>query len=307
MPSDPLTHLPLIGETMALTCALMWAFSVILFKRAELAADVSPQGLNLFKNVLALALLATTMLVLGRAIDTGRSALDWAALALSGVLGIAIGDTLYFGALRRLGPGLLSVVETSFSPSVVVFATLILGEELGPWFMVGAVLILGGVLLALRGPGSGHNPRPALLKEGVLYGVGGAIIVAFGLVIAKPALERSDLIESTTVRLLAGTIAQFAWILPSRKRRRDLAILRPQPVWTSLIPASVTGSYLAMILWIGGVKYADASVAALLNQTTVVFTLGLGILVMGEPATRGRLMGGAAAMLGAAVIIATSG
>lgn len=297
----------MFGETLAVLCALSWAVSVVLFKKAELSADVAPQSLNLFKNVLALPLLLATMAALGEGFQWDRSAYDWLGLAASGVIGIAIGDTLYFRALRHLGPGMLAIVETSFSPAVVIFSILLLDEVVGFPFLAGASLILGGVVVATRGQLGGGDGESAVSPRGVGLGIVAAVTVAFGFVIAKPALSRSGLVEGTTVRLLFGLAAQLLWILPRRDRAAVLWILKPHPVWRPLLPGAFIGSYVAMLLWLGGLKYTDASVAALLNQLTVVFTIAMGVMVLGERLTRGRVIGAMAALAGAVVIVLTGG
>jgi len=299
-----------LGETLAILCAVSWAISVVLFKKAEISADVSPQALNLFKNVLAVPLLLVTMAVLGEGFQWDRSTEDWLGLAASGIIGIAIGDTLYFTALRHLGPGMLAIVETAFSPAVVVFSILLLDEVVGLAFLGGAALILGGVVIAARGelasPGA-PDAGSTVSRRGVSVGIVAAVVVAFGFVIAKPALSRSGLVEGTTVRLLFGVLAQLIWILPRRDRGTVLWILKPHAVWRPLLPGAFIGSYVAMLLWLGGLKYADASVAALLNQLTVVFTIAMGALALGEKLTRGRIIGAAAALCGAVIIVLTGG
>ena len=297
----------MLGEALALLCALSWAISVVLFKKAELSADVSPQSMNLFKNVLALPLLLVTMVVIGEGFQWERSTEDWLGLALSGIIGIAIGDTLYFAALRHLGPGMLAIVETSFSPAVVVFSILILGEVIDATFVAGAVLILGGVVVAMVGDRAQGESGGGVSSRGASVGLAAAVMVAFGFVIAKPALSRSGLVEGTTVRLIFGLAAQFLWILLRPGRAEVLWILKPHPVWRPLLPGAFIGSYLAMLLWLGGLKYTEASVAALLNQMTVVFTIAMGVIVLGERLTRSRLVGAFTALCGAALIVALGG
>ena len=297
----------MLGESLAILCALSWAISVVLFKKAELSAGVSPQSLNLFKNVLAVPLLLITMAVLGEGFQWDRSTEDWLGLAASGVIGIAVGDTLYFVALRHLGPGMLAIVETSFSPAVVVFSILLLGEVVTLPFLGGACLILGGVVVATRSAQGEGGEAGSISSRGVSVGIVAAVMVAFGFVIAKPALSRSGLVEGTTVRLLFGVLAQLLWILPRRDRGQVLWILKPHPVWRPLLPGAIIGSYVAMLLWLGGLKYTDASVAALLNQLTVVFTIAMGVMVLKEKLTRGRVIGAAAALAGAVVIVLTGG
>ena len=191
----------------------------------------------------------------------------------------------------------------------MIFSILLLDEVVGMSFLAGASLIMGGVVIATLGdintsePGAGSS----ISLPGVTVGVVAAVTVAFGFVIAKPALSRSGLVEGTTVRLVFGLIAQLLWILPRRSRGDVLWILKPHPVWRALLPGAFIGSYVAMLLWLGGLKYTDASVAALLNQLTVVFTIAMGVMALGERLTRGRVIGAAAALCGAVLIVVTGG
>lgn len=295
----------MLGEMLSLGCALTWATGVILFKRSD---SVSPSSINLFKNTVALALLGVTMLVAGITLDTGRSGEDWARLIASGVLGIAVADTMFFTALQRIGPGMLAITGCIYAPLVVLFSTLLLGESIGEAFMGGAVLVMLGVGLATwRRPGTAPAPTPALPRGAQLRAVGIALLaecfMAFGIVIAKPALERSNLIEVTTIRLLAGTVALLLMLAPLPSARATLRILRPQPVWRTLLPATFLGTYLSMILWLGGMKYTTASVSSILSQMSVIFTLVLAHVFLGETLSQRRIVGGGAALLGTAVIL----
>ena len=60
------------------------------------------------------------------------------------------------------------------------------------------------------------------------------------------------------------------------------------------LPGAVLGSFVALLLWLAGMKYATAGVAAMLNQTSTIYILVLASLFLREPFTRRKL---AAAML----------
>jgi drug/metabolite transporter (DMT)-like permease len=294
----------MLGEAMALGSAVTWAAGVILFKRAELAGSLSPHALNLFKNTLAIALLTLTLAVMGRGLDLGRSSLDWVTLLCSGAIGIGLADTIYFAALRRIGAAPLALAEMVYSPMVVLLSVTWLGERFSAALALGGLLVLGGVAFALWHIGRGSRaPSAPLPLSGVALGMLAACLMAAGIVLAKPALERSHLVEATLVRLLGGVAVQLVWILPRPDRARILGILKPQVAWRTLMPASVMGAYVAMLLWIGGMKYTDASVASVLNQLTVVFTLILAHYFLGERLTGRRLAGSAVAIGGAVVIV----
>lgn len=295
----------MIGELCALGAAFSWSLSVVLFKRSE---SIGAQGMNLFKNVAAVLLLAVTLPVLGEGIDWQRSSADWWALVVSGVLGIAIADTLVFMALGRLGAGLLAVVECAYAPCVVALSVLFLAETPGPGFAAGAVLVVGGVGVATseRHPTERSAVERLPARErwvGVVLGVAGVVAMAVSIVVAKPALGRGGLVEVMLVRLVAGVAGQMVWMAVAPSQRRALQALKPSPAWRTLVPASLLGSYLSMMLWLAGFKWAAASTASVLNQLAAVFTMVMARVLLGEPLSGRRALGGAVAVAGAVLVI----
>lgn len=291
----------MIGEACALLAALTWAMAVVLFRRSE---RVDAQGLNLFKNVVAALLLAATLPVLGLGVDWARSGEDWLRLVVSGVLGLALADTLVFVALRRLGPALLATVDTAYAPTIVLLSVLILNEPLPVGLVAGGTLVLAGVLLATterRTALAGALRREVQL--GVAAGVAGIVLMALGVVIVKPVLERGELVEVTLVRLVAGVSIQMLWMSMVPSGRSALQAFRPSVTWKTLIPASLLGSYVAMLFWLGGFKWANASIAAVLNQMSTVFIIILSRVVLKEKVSARRAAGAAVALVGACLVL----
>lgn len=286
----------MLGEALSLSCALTWSVSILLFRRSE---AVSPQAINLFKNVISALLMAATLVVAGGGIDWSRTDEDWARLIVSGIVGIAVADTVFFTALRLLGPSRLAVVETAYSPLVVLFSVLMLGEPLAPAFLLGGALVLLGVLIVNASPGR----REVVTPRGVAVALGAIAMMAFAIVLAKPALERGELIEVTLIRLVAGTLAQLGWIALSPTNHPLLSVLKPSPVWRTLLPASILGGWLSMILWLGGYQLTHASTAAVLNQTTTVFTIGLAWFFLEERLSLRQAAGSALAISGVLVVL----
>ena len=92
-----------IGEWAALTSALLWTISSMLWGRIRLSA----LSLNLCKNIIGVVLVSMQLLLL--IAFAGRPGLEaplrsWCWLSLSGLVGIVIGDTFYFRCLQILGP-----------------------------------------------------------------------------------------------------------------------------------------------------------------------------------------------------------
>lgn len=288
-----------LGEACALGAALCWSVSLILFKNSE---QVSAQAMNLFKNVLAVVLLAITMGVMGLSIDWARPASEWAALIVSGVLGIALADTLTFLALRRVGPGLLAVIDCAYAPTMVTVSVLALGESVTVPFLLGGALVCLGVLGAvLEKPSGGLSRRDVVV--GTLLGVAGILVMGFGVLLSKPIVEKSALVEVTFIRLVAGAVAQLLWMACVPAHRGALAVLKPNRAWRTLVPAAVLSAYLSMLLWLGGFKWTTASRASVLNQLTTVFTIVFAWIFLGETLSKRRAAGALAAACGALVVV----
>ena len=289
-----------IGEACSIGAALSWAGGVIVYKR--LGETLSPLTLNLVKNVLVLGMIApTVLLVHGPQIP----ALPASAIALSlvsGVLGIALADTLYFRALNTLGAGRMGIVGNFYSPFVIVLSFVLLGERLNGLQLAGFALVSGGVLIV-----SSHDPHKRLsraeLRRGAMLGVTAVLLMASAIVMVKRILEVQPLLWIVLLRLIGGVVGMlvlFAW------RREPLPIpgrgihLR----WPLLVLAAFLGQYVSMVLWMAGYKYTEASVAAVLNETASVFIVLLAALFLREGLDARRLAGVTCTLSGVACMLA---
>jgi len=284
-----------LGEFYALLCAVIWAVAVILLKRS--GETVSPFALNLFRVGISSALLVATTLASGQGLVRAAPLRDVLVLMASGVIAIAVADTLFHRCLNLVGAGITAIVDCLYSPLVVLFAFLLIGEHLNAWQLVGMVAVIAAVLIASGHPAPPGLPRRALLK-GALMGMVAIAAVALGVVIAKPVLERQPVLWSTTVRQLGALAVMVPMALASPQRRRYLGVFRPDASWRFSLPATILGSYLALMFWLAGMKYTQAGAAAILNQTSTIFVLVLASFFLHEPFTRRKLAASALAIAG---------
>ncbi len=289
-----------LGDAMAIGCAVAWALAVMAFRRLR---HVDPAALNLFKNTLASGLLILTMAALGMPLQLDRSGADWAGLVLSGVLGLAVADTLFFAGLQRIDASVAAVTDCAYSPTVLLLSALFLGEAMRPSLLIGAPVVVVGLLVVAWTSEKARRTSARIDRVGVLLAVAGVLSTAAAVVIAQPALQRSELVEATTVRLVAGAAALFLAQLATGRIRTGLSMFRPQAAWKEAIPGTLLGTYIAMVLWLGGMKYGTASRAALLNQSAVIFVL-LFSRFAGEQVPMRRWIGAAIAVAGVIVVIA---
>ena len=303
-----MTQIP--GEIYALLAAMTWAMALVLFKYS--GERVSPLALNLFKCVVGTLMLIVTLVgarfiepVVGDqsiAVLLARPQRDVWILVASGVIGIAMADTLFFYALNRIGVGILAIVDCLYSPFVILFAFVWLHEDLVAAHLKGLGLILAGVLLSSR-----HDPPANRTRRDLVIGVivGGFAVssMAFGIVIAKNTLEGFPLIWAAAIRLAAGTVA-LALVSPFLPECKGMwAVFKPSAAWKTAIPGALLGTYLAYVFWVAGFKLADASINAILNQTTVIFSIILATVIVREPLTKRKMVSVGLAVLGVAVVL----
>lgn len=289
-----------MGEFYALACALVWAFAVVFFRRS--GESMPPLALNLFRVAFSTALFLVTLAVTGSSLLGRAPAEDYALLLGSGVVAIALSDTLFHAALNRVGAGINAVVDTLYSPFTAFGAFVFLGERLDGWQVVGMTLVIGSVVVATRMDPPPGTPRRTLVT-GVLLGVASMASLAAGIVMAKPALEGADVVWATAVRQVGAlaVLLPAALLVPGRRER--LRALKPGPGWRYAIPGTVLGSYVALILWIAGMKHTAVGKAAVLNQTSTIYTLVLASLLLGEKFTRRTALAACLALAGVVLVM----
>lgn len=274
-----------LGQACALLTAVLWGYAVVLFKLS--GERFGPVALSLFKNTVGLVLLVGTLAALmlwnprGLALLGQQHPGDLCLLLLSGIIGIAIADTIFFHALNLVGVGLIAVLDCAYSPLVILFSWLLLCETLTVPHYVGAALVVSGVFTATRHKLPAGRTR-GQITLGVVLALAAIAMMAFGIVIAKPIIEDLPLLWTTTVRMTAGAFFLALFALLGRGWRRHWTVFRPSPTWKTALPAAIIGTYLCMVLWMGGFKYTHAAIAAVLNQTSVVFQSVFAALIIKE-------------------------
>lgn len=276
------------GEALSLLCAIVWALAVILFRKS--GEKVHPLALNTFKNLVATALLLTTMWVLGEPLLRQVPTNTYLLLLLSGALGIGIGDTLLFMSLNRIGAGLTGIVVCMYSPFVILLSFWLLGEHLTVLQFLGALLIIVAILVAtIEKQKSAVTPMNITI--GAVIGVAASAAMAIGVVIIKRTLETSPLLWTTQIRLFGGILVLVLILLLNPRRHHIYASLVKTQKWSYTISGSIVGAYLAMIIWLGGLKYTQAAVASALNQTSTIFIFIFAAIILKESLSARRIIG----------------
>jgi drug/metabolite transporter (DMT)-like permease len=287
------------GEILSLAAALVWALAVVMFR--VVGDEISPLGINAYKNVLALTLTGLSVAVFGERLAVPLPWTHVALFVLSGVLGIALSDWLFLTALAKLGAELTAIVDCAYSPFVIGLSFLFLGERMSLLQTAGVALIVAAVLMITRKKGVSQIPRRDLVT-GVVLGVAAMFLTAAGIVMVKPWLGRVPLLWACFVRMSGGA-AGTALILTFHPRRKEILapLRRGEGRW--LLPvASILGTYISPMFWTAGFTYTLASIASALNQLNTIFIFVLAAVWLKEKVTPLKLAAVALAFAGALLV-----
>jgi drug/metabolite transporter (DMT)-like permease len=89
----------------------------------------------------------------------------WPLLAAVGLVASFLAIQTFYAGVRRIGAAKAALVSTVEPPIIVVLAWLTLGQTLAPIQLVGAALILTGVIVAQTSPRPRGAPEPATPLE----------------------------------------------------------------------------------------------------------------------------------------------
>ncbi len=285
-----------LGAAASLGSAASWALAALLWRR--LGSALSPEGMNLAKCVFGVLYMGALLCVEGSPRLTAPGA-GW--LAASGLLGIALGDTLYFHALMRLGPGRATLMAALGPVLTALAAAAVLGERPTPAAWAGILLTSGGVawVLAERAPDGPSGDA----VSGACLGLAACACTAFSFVLAKKGLSSLSPASAAFQRLLWGGAGLAVWGAASGSLREWSRPLARPAVLRDAAAATAVAAFGGFWLSMTALRRMDASLAGALSSTTPLFVLAIGAGVYGERVSARAALGAAAAVAGVVLLV----
>lgn len=289
-----------LGEALALSAPMFWGLAVVLFRRS--GESMPAFELNLFKNCVGFLLLVPTVLLVHGPTPPAFSGTEWLVVIVSGAIGMALADTWYLRAINLLGAGRAGIVGSLLSPFVIMISAVFLGERLGLWQWLGFVLVMAGIGLV-----SWRRRRREVdaedLRSGLLLGVAAILLVAVGVVMVKPVLERHEFLWVVEIRLLGGVAAMLLIMFLRGRAKKVWAVYQAPHRWGTVLLGSFLGGYLVTLLWLGGYRLLPASEASIYNEAQASFAVLFAWLILGETINRQKLAGLALTVAGVIVML----
>ena len=226
-----------VGHQAAVAAAMAWTTASALWR--SLSRFGTAIELNGLKNGLALLFFLPFLITLPWADQAGAVVV----LLLSGLIGIAAGDSFYLGGLRRLGTQKALTVEAMGPVLASMGGVLMMGDTVRPAAWAGALLVSGAVVLvAQQSNASSANDGKAL---GLLLCVLAVMCGLSGAFLSRHALITSDLtpMQTAAIRLLGGWLGLLP-LLRGRLCPKNF----PIGVMPKVILATLLGTNLGIVL-----------------------------------------------------------
>jgi drug/metabolite transporter (DMT)-like permease len=291
-------------EALALLAAACWAVSALF--SAPAAQRLGAVAFSRWRMLFASIILWSMALATGgwRTLDASAFGL----LAVSGVIGIFIGDTALFACMNRLGPrrsGVLFATHAMFSG---VLAWLFLSEALWGWTLVGSGLLVGGVMLAIlwgrRGDEQhGWEQTQGPLAVGVGLGLLAAVCQSVATLMLKPLMSTGiDAVAGSAVRMSMALLPHAVLLAAGWAGARPLAPMRLKDAALVFCSAAVALA-LGMTLILQAMKQGQAGLVAVLSSVTPILILPVLWIVYRRRPAAGAWLGAVLAVAGTALIL----
>ncbi len=291
-------------EWLALTAAACWALGSLI--SAPASAHLGAFAFTRWRMACASVLLWGVALVSGGWQSLPVNQL-W-LLALSGIIGILIGDTALFAAMNRLGPRRAGVLFATHALFSAVLAYLFLGERIWGWTLIGSGLLISGVMIAIlfgKRSSEQHHWETSSHQFGIGVGLGllSALCQAVSTLMLKPLMESDiDAVAASAVRMSTALLCHLLLLWAG------FQVAKTQQALTSKVLAMVAFNALlsmgiGMTLILQALKQGDAGMVAMLSSVSPVLLVPLLWLVYRRRPAFGAWLGAALTVGGTILIL----
>ena len=290
------------GELAALGAAFLWAVASVLY--GQIGQYLSPLRVNLIKNLIALAIILGVLLPGRGQLFSGIDLFAGILLSLSGGIGIGLGDTAYFGALKHIGARRAILLMILSPPITGIFALIFLGENISVGAWLGVMITVTGVAWVITERDFAEDVGTNRKTLGIALGLLAAVGQAIGAILSHAAFLHMNIspLRSALLRLIGGTLFVLIFMLVLKDSiGRGYGNLHSFRRWRAMIFTVFIGTFMGIWLQQISLKYAAAGVAQTLFATSPLFVLPI-VAVMGEYISLRSVFGALLAIAGVGFI-----
>ena len=288
---------------LALLAAFSWSISSLI--SADITRILGGIGFNRLRLIFV-SLMLLSYVTFQKTWDTIN--IEYLnVIIVSGVIGIFLGDTLLFMALKRIGPRRNNILFSLAAPFTVILNILALQQKMSLIEISGCILVFIGVVVAISyGNSKNNNHRWELIegsiKIGILFGILAALCQSIGLIMMKPILDQgADPIASAAIRCtISALLLSLTYFSKSNFISNNINYTTSTILKT--IISGFLGMALGMSLLLIALQKADAGIVATLSSTSPIMILFLLWIITKKIPSIGAWIGTIIAIIGTGLI-----
>jgi len=227
-------------------------------------------------------------------------------LIVSGIIGIAVGDTTYFRAVQMIGARRALALLTLAPPLAALISLFFLGEKLPVQTWFGIILTAGGVMWVVTE--NSREEESVIVKQHILPGITLGVVSAFcqaaGVVMTRSVLIETNLsaLQSTVIRLVPA-LALLAMLIKlfSKNRIKTNKVTHDKRLIGLIFLSSFIGAYFCLWLQQIAIANAPAGIVQTLISTSPIFILPM-LAIRGEKISFRAIVGAIVAIFGITLV-----
>ncbi len=292
-----------LGEFAALLTAFFWTCTALAFTSA--GKRIGSLSVNIWRLIIGILFLCFfTFIKFGSFFPHDIDLQGWLWLALSGFIGVFLGDLFLFKAFTIIGPR-IALLLTSLAPALAAFISWIaLNEKLDLFDFIGmGITTLGIAIVILTKPQNTHGEKNNFKLrhnvKGIVFAFLGAVGQATGLVISKIGLQStSNPFYATQIRLYAGILGFVLLIIYLKRWPSVFVSLKNYKAMGILSVGAFFGPFLGISFSLLAIQYANPGIVQTITSITPVLIIPFSIWFFKEKITLREILGALTAVTG---------
>lgn len=291
----------MIGYLLAICAAAIW--STVALSATRIVRYFGSYNYNLLRLLGIIVIFFPYVYINWESLYFNQSI--FSAIVLSSIIGIIIGDTFLFVCLKRLGPRRQALLFSMQIPFTIILAEVFLQTLPSPTELIGCALIFSGILIAIQFnrtiPDDDLENIQGNKYTGLFAGIGLALCQSIGIILMKPALQTTDPIIVSYLRVIVAAVIMFG----------SLFFIKNNQLWDKMKNIKITlfsiflgfmGMGVGMTMLIYALKYGNPGVISTLSSTMPIMIIPILWIVTKNYAGHLAVVGATLTCIGASII-----
>jgi drug/metabolite transporter (DMT)-like permease len=289
----------MIGELAALGAAISWTVSALFYRKA--LEEASPISANIIRLTLTGSILLLLLVFLGKLAVLTTLPLDLVLLAsASGIIGLGLGDTLYFMSLKWIGVARAVPLTCIYPLFSVLWAVFLVGERITLAVVLGAVVIVLGILFLGQDSQANTTDTRKALIVGMVIALATAAVWSVSITMMDVAVKESPDIDHALIINTIRVITVAAVLLASSPiidKKLGFLKVRKRTV-VALIAGGIAALGVGWFFLSYSFTVTSQARAVPISSTTPLFSTLAGILLLREKVTAHNVFGSIMVVVG---------